>query len=500
MGNNNIKKNYIYNLIYQIFKIIIPIISTPYLARTMGAEAIGIYGYTLSITTGFIILGSLGMATYAQREIAYVQDDITKRTKIFYEIIILKLITLGISTIIYWFAFAKQGEYSIYYKILVIELIANCIDISWFFQGMEEFKKIITRNVVIKVVTLILIFIFIKTPDDLWKYILIYVLSTFFANFILWIYLPKYIKKDSFKDINLKQHIKPIIILFIPQIATQIYSVLDKAMIGYLVPDIREVGYYEQAQKIINILLTVITSLGIVMLPRISKIYAEGKKENIQQYIEKSFNFLFFIGMPMIFGIIAVSDSFVPIFFGNGYEKVEILINIMSCIILFMGISNILGTQYLLPTKKQKEYTISVFAGAIINVITNFMLIRKYQSIGATIATVIAELIVAVVQLYFARNVISVKKIVKKAPKYMISATFMFAICIIIKPILQNGIVCLFIQVSIGVVIYLLNLFILRDEFFNNILNQIIIKLKNMINSNNNNKNKEENKCHKERE
>ena len=203
MGNNNIKKNYIYNLIYQIFKIIIPIISTPYLARTMGAEAIGIYGYTLSITTGFIILGSLGMATYAQREIAYVQDDITKRTKIFYEIIILKLITLGISTIIYWFAFAKQGEYSIYYKILVIELIANCIDISWFFQGMEEFKKIITRNVVIKVVTLILIFIFIKTPDDLWKYILIYVLSTFFANFILWIYLPKYIKKDSFKDIDL---------------------------------------------------------------------------------------------------------------------------------------------------------------------------------------------------------------------------------------------------------------------------------------------------------
>lgn len=481
MSNNNIKKNYIYNLIYQIFKIIIPLISTPYLARTIGAEAIGIYGYTLSITTGFIILGSLGITTYAQREIAYVQDDINKRTKIFYEMIILKFITLGISTIIYWYVFAKQGEYSIYYKILAIELIANCIDISWFFQGMEEFKKIITRNVVIKIVTLILIFIFIKTPSDLWKYILIYVLSTFFANFILWIYLPKYIKKINFKNINLKQHLNPIIILFIPQIATQIYSVLDKAMIGYLVPDIREVGYYEQAQKIINILLTVITSLGIVMLPRISKIYAEGKKENIQQYIEKSFNFLFLIGMPMIFGVIAVSSNFVPIFFGNGYEKVGTLLNIMSCIILFMGISNILGTQYLLPTKKQKQYTISVFAGAIINVITNFILIRSYQSIGATIATVLAELIVAIVQLYFAREVINIKKITKKVPKYIISSILMFTICMIIRQILPNGIICLCTQVVIGATIYLLCLFILKDELFINVLNQVIIKFKNMM-------------------
>ena len=354
-NKKSITKNYIYNLVYQILVIIVPLITTPYLSRVLGAENIGIYSYTLSITTYFILLGTLGVSTYGQREIAYVRDDEKLRTKTFFEILIMRAITLTISIIIFYFSFANNGEYSMYYKILLLEIIANIIDISWFFQGQEEFKKTVIRNTIVKLISVICIFIFIKTQEDLGKYFLIYVLSTFLGNLSLWLYLPKYIQKVKVKELKIWRHLKPTIGLFIPQVAVQIYTVLDKTMIGAIVENKSEVGFYEQAQKIIKLLVTIATALGTVMVPRMANTFANGEKDKLKEYMNKSFKFVLLLVFPSMLGIISIADKFVPIFYGEGYEKVVYLIVVISPIILAIGLSNVIGTQYLLPTKQQKN-------------------------------------------------------------------------------------------------------------------------------------------------
>ena len=214
MATKSVVKNYIYNVLYKILVMIIPLITTPYLSRVLGAENIGIYSYTLSISTYFILFGSLGVAMYGQREIAYVQDDINKRSKCFYEIIFMRFITLGIALVIFYLTFCSNGQYSIYYKILTLEIIGNALDISWYFQGIEEFKKTVIRNTIVKLISVVCIFIFIKSCNDLNKYFIIYVLSTLLGNLSLWFYLPRYTIKFKLKFTSTSKQNKFKLVIF----------------------------------------------------------------------------------------------------------------------------------------------------------------------------------------------------------------------------------------------------------------------------------------------
>lgn len=470
----SITKNYIYNLLYQIIVLILPLITTPYISRVLGARNIGIYSYTISITTYFILFGSLGIAMYGQREIAYIQDDAKKYSKTFWEITLLRFITVGISMIIFWFTFASNGQYNIYYKILLLELLANCMDISWFFQGLEEFKKTILRNIIIKIISVMCIFTFVKTTNDLSIYLWIYVLSTLIGNLSLWPYLTKYLRKVKIKEINVIKHIKPTIELFIPQIAIQIYTVLDKVMIGSIIIDKAEVGYYEQSQKVIKMLLTIVTSLGTVMVPRMANAYVNSNKKQLKEYMQRSFNFVFLLAFPMILGIISISKNFVPLFFGTGYDKVVVLMNIISPILLAIGLSNVIGTQYLLQTKKQKKFTISVVIGAVTNFTINILLIKRYGAIGASIGTVIAEAFVTIIQFWFIREDFNIKEIIKLTEKYLISSVIMFISCIFIGRIINDNLNSIIVQISIGMIIYIGCLIIMKDKF----TLSIIVKLK----------------------
>lgn len=478
MAKKSVTKNYIYNLAYQILIIILPVITTPYISRVLGVENIGIYSYTLSISTFFILFGSLGIALYGKREIAYLQKDKEKYTIAFWEILILRVITMSISLIVFCLTFVRNGDYQIYFRILILEIIANCIDISWFFQGLEEFKKTVIRNMLVKLISVVCIFIFVKTRQDLTKYFIIYVLSVLIGNGSLWLYLPRFLKKVSIKELNVKKHFKPTFSLFIPQIAVEIYTILDRTMIGLIIHDKSEVGFYDQSQKIIKMLLTVITSLGTVMLPRIANNYANGKKKKIVKYMKKSFNMVFFLSFPMIFGIISVSNLFVPKFFGEGYDKVAVLMNLISPVILAIGLSNVIGTQYLLPTKRQKEYTISVTCGAIINFIINISLIWKYGAIGASIGTVIAEFTVTIVQMFYIRKDFNIWKIIKSSRNYLLASGIMFVVCLVIKSIVRKPYFSMALQVAIGGIVYLTILIILEDKFVFEIIDRIRKKIK----------------------
>ena len=474
----SLTKNYIYNLIYQILVLIVPLITTPYISRVLGVENIGIYSYTISISAYFILFGSLGIALYGQREIAYKQKSRYKRSRVFWEILILRTITMAISLLIFYFTFATGKEYQIYYKILMLEIIGNCLDISWFFQGMEEFKKTVTRNTIVKLISVICIFAFVKTKNDLPIYFIIYVLSILIGNLSLWLYVPRYIKKIPVNKLNIFRHLKPTISLFIPQIAVQVYTLLDRTMVGTIITDKSEVGYYDQGQKIIKMLLTIVTSLGPVMLPRIAYTFAEGNNEKVKEYMKNSFNLMFLLAFPLIFGLISTSDTFVPLFFGNGYEKVSIIIKVMCPIILLIGLSAVTGTQYLLPTKRQKEYTLSVIYGAIVNFILNSLLIPKLGAIGASIGTVVAETTVTGTQIYFTRNDFDYKKIIKSTKNYIIASLTMFVCLLIVRHFIVSNVASVFTQFVVGVFVYFIMLVILKDKFFLQVYNKVLLKIR----------------------
>lgn len=495
MAKKSITRNYIYNMVYQVLILILPLITTPYLSRVLGAEGVGIYSYTYAIVTYFILFGSLGIALYGQREIAYSQENPEKRKKIFIEIVIFRFITIAIATIFYYFLFVNGKEYQLYYKILILELIAAAFDISWFFQGLEEFKKTVTRNVLVRICSVTLVFILVKTEEDLAKFTLIYSLADLLGNLSLWLYLPKYLKGIKITHINIKQHLPHIVLLFIPQIANQVYKILDTTMIGWLVKDKAETGYYEQGHKVIRLLLTIVNSLGVVMIPRMANAFANNDRKQINDYMRMSFNFTFFLSFPIMFGIVSISEAFVPVFFGEGYEKVTYLIYLLSPMVLLMGIANVIGTQYLLPTKRQKEYTFSVTIGIIVNFILNYILITLYQSIGAAIATVASQLVVDYLQYRHIKNDIKLSTLGKLCYKYLLSAIIMFLICLGVKLTLNTNlitsaiynfaenislnkkylfnIISIISQMAFGAITYIVMLIILKDQYIYTFINKI---------------------------
>lgn len=440
------KKNFIYNLIYQMLILIIPLLTAPYLARVVGAKGVGIYSYTYSIVYYFMLLTLLGVNNYGNRSIAKARDDKEKLSKTFWSIYLLQLF-MGIIMLIGYggYILLFDNKYKLYALIEGLFIISAMLDINWFFFGMEEFKKTITRNTFIKVGNVILIFLLVKSTNDLWKYTLIMSGMALLSQLIMWGFLRKKIKftKVSFKDI--KSHIKPNLILFIPVIAISLYKMMDKIMLGSM-SNVTEVGFYENAEKIINIPMTLITALGTVMLPRMSNIISKGEDKKVKEYISKSIKFVMFMSLAMCCGLIGIGREFAPIYFGESFTKTGILIIMLAGTLPFLSFANVLRTQYLIPKEKDKIYIISVSLGAITNLIMNFIFIPRLQSIGACIGTLSAEGIVMMYQAFAIRHELSIGKYFKSIIPFIIKSIIMLG-CIFgidylkldINPYLQLG-------------------------------------------------------------
>lgn len=466
-------KNYLYNLGYQVLIILLPLVTTPYVSRVLGAKGIGTYGYTNSITQYFILFGCIGLNLYGQREIAYYQNDIQKRSKVFFELLLLRIITVSISIILYYFTFCQNPTYGYIFSIQIIDVVASMFDISWLYQGMEDFKKIVLRNTLVKICGLIIIFMFVKSSADLPIYVLSYSATLLLGNLSMWMYLPKFVKKVSLKYLNIQKHLRPTIVLFLPQIATSIYTMLDKTMIGALTNNTAEVGYYEQSQKIIRMAMTIATSLGTVMLPRVANLFKEGKLDEVKESMYTSFQFISFLTFPLCFGLIGISKGFVPWFFGEGYGKVVYNLMVISPIIIIIGYSNVIGTQFLLPTGRQKEYTLSVCTGTVVNLCCNFLLIPMLLSYGAAIATVIAELSVTLVQVIATHRTFSYKHIFKLVYKYIVAAFLMLVVLLFLSNIMPVGILYTVIQMTAGCFVYFIVLIVLKDSSVYTVLKKI---------------------------
>ena len=443
-------KNFIYNAVYQILLFILPLILTPYISRVLGVNNIGIYSHTYSIIYYFMLLAMLGINNHASRTIAKCSNDHEKLNYQFCSIYYFQIFAFIFSFFIYiiFFIFSKYD----YKNILLLQsifLLSSLFDINWLFFGLEKFKITISRNIIIKLISMILVFWFVKNQNDLWKYVLIMGGSVLASQLYLWLFLRKIIKfvKVSIRDVI--SNLKPCLILFIPVISYSIYRVMDKTMIGSMINTI-ELGNYESAEKIISIPISFITALGTVMLPHMSKMSEDSIKKNILS----SFELTFFIVLPIIVGLLIVSDNFVSVFFGIGYDKTATIIRLLLISIIFSSIANVVRTNYLIPTKNDKVYVKSTIYGALVNLILNLIFIKKYGAYGACIGTISAEFILMFYQSFLSKKFIDFKKVALIFFKYFAKSVIMGVIVLLIELLLKDGFLKLIIQVVSAIIIY----------------------------------------------
>lgn len=473
----SVKKNYLYNLLYQMTSVLLPVLTIPYVSRVLSADGIGINTVTYANTQYFILLGSLGISIYATKKIATIREKKDKLKKTFWEIFSIQFTGCILAYMVFALTLGQSHKYGVFYMLQGFYILAAAVDISWYFLGIENFKNASLRSFFAKIISVILIFIFVKTRDDLWKYILINAGTMFVGQLIMWFYVGKdMLKVKEIGKLKIAMHIMPILALFVPQIATQVYTVLDKTMID-LFKGAVEAGYYDQSQKIVRILLSVVTSLGIVMLPRIANLFSKDDLNEVKKSLRKAFVVISFLSIPITFGLIGISDKFVPILFGNEFLSVIPLTKISPVLVIIIGLGNVFGTQYLLAIGKNKEYTASVCIGALVNFCFNLLLIPRFAAMGAVIATVSAELSIALIQFWFARVVFDFTWI-KETYKYWVSGILMLAIVRLIGNLTPISILFLVLQIAIGSLVYFISLIILRDKFLFEAIENVIDRIR----------------------
>lgn len=453
-------KNYLYNLSYQILTIILPIITVPYVTRIFTSEDLGNYGFYNSIVSYFSLFAMLGIGLYGTKQIAAASDV----SSTFWNIYAIQFIASLLALFVYVITLVSIPEMGgIVPIILGIILLTKMIDISWLFTGKEDFKKITLRNTMVKVAGVISIFTFIKSSEDLYLYIFLIVIFDFLGQFVMWIPAKKFIKRPSFDTKIIKKNLHPIVLLFLPQVAISLYVVLDRTLLG-LLGSYSDVGIYEQGQKLTSILLTVVSSLGAVMLPRVANLLSERKEKEAQNMVRFSFILYNLIIFPMIFGLIAINEVFVRLFLGQNFQDVKYVLYIIVFNIMFIGWTNILGYQVLVVRNKNKEFMLSTTIPAIVSVAVNITVIPFFGYIGASITSVVVEFLVFAIQWYYSRNIINKNLLFNKdLAKIICSSLVMFGVVMLCKIMLGfDGIVGLVIYLVVGGISYLAMIFLLK--------------------------------------
>lgn len=465
-------KNYIYNLSYQIFVIIVPLITMPYLARVLRADNIGIYSYVTSCASIINTVGLLGLYNYGNRQIAYTRDNKKTLNDTFNELMSIRIILCIIATVLY-IVWALLSEYTIYFIIYYPWLLTGFVDISWFFAGIEDMGPMVLKNFLIKVLNIICIFIFVKKEEDLGIYFALVAIITLLANLSMYLQLKNKHLQFRFTLHKSRNHIISAILLFLPQLASLFYLQVDKVMLKCFSDTTSQVAFYDQAEKIVNIPFSVVTALSIVMMPRIANEFKKGNMDSINEYIFKSARFAMMISIPIFFGLDAIADKFIPWYLGDEYLPVIQAIWIISPIIITNTLVNISGTQYLTAINQTKILTISNVIAAMINFIVNLLLIPSLGFYGAAIATVFSSIFCVAIQFFWMNKTIKIRLLMLKMWKYWISAFFMFIIIrLLIAPKTATPINT-FMAIFIGAGIYFIMLLILKDELIFNICHVI---------------------------
>ncbi len=465
----SIKANYIYNIANTFLGLIFPLITFPYISRVLQPDGVGLYNFYNSIITYVGLFANIGIPLYATRKIAQHRNDVKQRSQLTIEIFLLNIFTTFIAYISVFIldAFIPRihKNYELFY-VMSLSVILGPLSVNWFFQALEDFKYMTLRSLFVKLLSLVLLIIFVREKDDVMAYAVIGLIASIGNNLFNFVHLHKFIqaKEVKWRELSIFRHLKFCLMLFVLNIAVSIYVNLDSVMLGFIQND-EAVGYYSVAGRISHIILSLITALGTVLLPRFSYLLESGKIEDFNRLCRKSMDFTIGISLPIVIGLILFSYPLVVLLLGSQYKESVLVLQIIAPIILLAGITNVLGIQILYPKGKDLLVICSTVGAAIINFTLNLVLIPYYSYNGAAFSTCIAELAVLLIQLWIGRYFLPSKLFNSKSIiDYLICSSVMGIVILLIL----NLNMPLWIELSLGIIcgalIYLFALVCRKNE------------------------------------
>lgn len=468
----SVKKNIIYQTVYQLLTIILPIITAPYIARVIGAEGIGTYSYTYSIASYFVLFAKLGIHVYGNKAIAAVREDQKKLNKTFSEILLVHVIVSLLALVCYGgYVLSAPEEYKLIAAIQSLYVAAELLDVNWLYFGLEKFKVTVTRNTAIKFGTIVATFLFVRDSGDVWVYCLIMAASMAISEAVVWIFLPRYVKFVKPEWVEAKRHLGPMLTYFIPSVAVSLYKVMDKIMLGTMAGTV-QTGFYENAEKIINIALSFVTAVGTVMMPRMTNLIATGNTMESKKIIQKSMDFIYIAAYAMCFGIIGIAEVFPTVFWGEEFTECSILMSGLAISLVITAVANVIRTQYLIPRGKDRLFVASVCVGAVVNLLVNWLCIPCMKAVGAVVGTIAAEWAVFAIQAFFTRKELPISKSMTSNAVYAVLGIAMCVLCRVIGNWLGVSVMTLVLQVVAGAVFYVAGVLVIwklrdQDEYLN---------------------------------
>lgn len=404
----SVKVNFIMNFILTISNFIFPLVTFPYVSRILMAEGIGTVSFATSIISYFSMIGMLGIPTYGIRACAKVRDDKDKLHQTVLELMLLNAIVMAFSIVALLIAVLtvdKLSQERLLYLVMSATLIFNVLGVDWLYKALERYSYITIRSIVFKLLSLILLFLMVKDSTDYVFYGAISVFASVGSNLLNFINMRKMVEFKLPEPINLAQHLKPTLTFFTLSVSTTVYLNLDTTMLGFMRGDV-EVGYYSAATKIKTILVSVVTSLGAVLLPRLSYYYENKKTKEFERLTKKALNFVLVISLPMLVYFIIFAKQCILFLSGQDFLPAIVSMQLIIPTVLFIGLSNLSGIQILVPMNLEKKVVISTICGAIVDLVLNIFFIPNFGAAGASLATTIAEFVVTAVQFYYLRDLI----------------------------------------------------------------------------------------------
>ncbi|MBQ0165618.1 MAG: flippase [Treponema sp.] len=475
----SLQKNFILSTLYEILCVIAPFITAPYAARVLGPANTGIYSYTHSYVMYFTLIASLGTAQYGKREISRTRDDRKLCSKLFWEIELLSIVTSCVALLGWGIFVFFATQYKLYFIILTLFILAKMFDITWFFTGQEQFKYTVTRNTIVKITGIVCLYTFVKTPEDLWIYFLFHAGVDFLGSLSMWISLPRFLVPVDRKTLTIRPHFKETLVYFIPTVATSIYTILDKTLIGLITHEETENGFYEQATKIIHVVRAfAFSAVNSVLGARTSYLFEQKKTDEIKDKIHNSIDFILFMSIGCCLGLVGIASNFVPLFYGPGYEPVILIMQLLSPILIITGISTNLNDLYFTPGGYKKKSAIYVITGAITNLICNLLFIPRLNALGAVIGTLIAESVIMLLYLFNCNRFLTVRHILQAAWKKIIAGLVMLLFLCVVKRQIHNALLLLLVQIGGGASLYICVLLLLKDKLPYTLISKIMLKLK----------------------
>ena len=473
----SVKVNYILNLINTGTQMLFPLITFPYVCRVIEADGVGQVNFFQSIISYISLFTCLGIPMYAIREIARDRSDVVQMNRTAMEILLLhSMLTLvGYAIVAILCLTVPQIQVNIpLFLILSLTIFFTAIGCEWFYQGIENFKYITIRGLIIKTISLVLLFIFVKSKTDLLYYGCYTVFGVLGGNIFNFFRLRKYIHRENiiFSELHIKRHIKPVLKVFSFSVVTSIYLQLNTVLLGFL-KNALAVGYFAAATKVMQMLLQMSACLGSVMMPRASHLIAEDKESEFNALIQKSYDFTLAIALPMTVGLICCAPNLITSLCGVKFENSILPSQIIAPIILMVAISNVFGIQVLFPKGKINIVTLCCGIGAVVDLVLNLCLIPFFSYVGTSIAYLGAEVATTISMFFIGRKYLPITYFKKNHLNYLLGCILMAIVLYAIADLQFSTISILILQGCSGIVVYFLVLCVRKDIFLMQVLSKI---------------------------